>query len=227
MKSMKRLTLSLALFLSLLLPAPALPAVTSFGGYTFYGLSSDTKPATVEGARFWESDTKKWYLRQSGSWVDWTPEGVTGGNAHDHNGGDGAQIAYSSLSGLATLPTTTTCSGTDKVSAYSATTGAFTCTTDQGGSGAFSITQIEIDMGWPAVRDKLFTITDAGVSAGMKIIATLAYEDNSTAANSADEALVSEIHCAAGKADTGTYSLFCSAPLPVGGKLKVNITKAS
>ena len=26
-------------------------------------------------------------------------EGVTGGNAHDHNGGDGAQIAYSSLSG--------------------------------------------------------------------------------------------------------------------------------
>lgn len=28
---------------------------------------------------------------------------VTGGDAHDHNGGDGAQIAYSSLSGTPTL----------------------------------------------------------------------------------------------------------------------------
>lgn len=33
---------------------------------------------------------------------------VTGGNSHDHNGGDGAQIAYSSLSGLPTLPTSGT-----------------------------------------------------------------------------------------------------------------------
>jgi hypothetical protein len=32
---------------------------------------------------------------------------VTNGNSHDHNGGDGAQIAYSSLSGLPTLPTGT------------------------------------------------------------------------------------------------------------------------
>jgi hypothetical protein len=31
-------------------------------------------------------------------------QGVSGGNAHDHNGGDGAQIAYGSLSGLPTLP---------------------------------------------------------------------------------------------------------------------------
>ena len=30
-------------------------------------------------------------------------QGVTNGNSHDHNGGDGAQIAYSSLSGLPTL----------------------------------------------------------------------------------------------------------------------------
>ena len=38
---------------------------------------------------------------------DYAPaaQGVTGGNAHDHNGGDGAQIAYSSLSGLPTLGT--------------------------------------------------------------------------------------------------------------------------
>ena len=31
-------------------------------------------------------------------------QGVTNGNSHDHSGGDGAQIAYSSLSGLPTLP---------------------------------------------------------------------------------------------------------------------------
>ena len=37
--------------------------------------------------------------------ADYAPaaQGVTGGNSHDHNGGDGAQIAYSSLSGLPTL----------------------------------------------------------------------------------------------------------------------------
>jgi hypothetical protein len=32
-------------------------------------------------------------------------QGVTNGNSHDHNGGDGAQIAYSSLSGLPSLGT--------------------------------------------------------------------------------------------------------------------------
>ena len=32
-------------------------------------------------------------------------KGVTNGDSHDHNGGDGAQIAYSSLSGLPTLGT--------------------------------------------------------------------------------------------------------------------------
>jgi hypothetical protein len=37
--------------------------------------------------------------------TDYAPaaEGVTGGNSHDHSGGDGAQIAYGSLSGLPTL----------------------------------------------------------------------------------------------------------------------------
>jgi hypothetical protein len=37
--------------------------------------------------------------------TDYAPanQGVTNGNTHDHNGGDGAQIAYSSLSGLPSL----------------------------------------------------------------------------------------------------------------------------
>ena len=43
-------------------------------------------------------------------WLDLTgyapaANGVTGGDSHDHNGGDGAQIAYSSLSGPPTLGT--------------------------------------------------------------------------------------------------------------------------
>jgi hypothetical protein len=41
--------------------------------------------------------------------TDYAPaaEGVTNGNSHNHDGGDGAQIDYSSLSGLPTLPTGT------------------------------------------------------------------------------------------------------------------------
>ena len=41
--------------------------------------------------------------------TDYAPaaQGVTNGNSHNHDGGDGAQIAYSSLSGLPTLPTGT------------------------------------------------------------------------------------------------------------------------
>lgn len=38
-------------------------------------------------------------------------QGVTNGNNHDHNGGDGAQIAYSSLSGLPTLGTAAAMTG--------------------------------------------------------------------------------------------------------------------
>lgn len=42
--------------------------------------------------------------------TDYAPaaQGVTNGNSHDHNGGDGAQIAYSSLSGLPALTATAT-----------------------------------------------------------------------------------------------------------------------
>lgn len=42
--------------------------------------------------------------------TDYAPaaQGVTNGNSHDHSGGDGAQIAYSSLSGLPTLLTAVT-----------------------------------------------------------------------------------------------------------------------
>jgi hypothetical protein len=51
-------------------------------------------------------------------WLDLTgyapaAKGVTNGDSHDHNGGDGAQIAYSSLSGLPTLGTAAATASTD------------------------------------------------------------------------------------------------------------------
>lgn len=47
--------------------------------------------------------------------TDYAPaaQGVTNGNSHDHSGGDGAQIAYSSLSGLPTLGTAAATAATD------------------------------------------------------------------------------------------------------------------
>jgi hypothetical protein len=44
-------------------------------------------------------------------------KGVTNGDSHDHSGGDGAQIAYSGLSGLPTLGTAATTAATDYATA--------------------------------------------------------------------------------------------------------------
>lgn len=44
-------------------------------------------------------------------------KGVTNGDSHNHNGGDGAQIAYSSLSGLPTLGTAAATAATDYATA--------------------------------------------------------------------------------------------------------------
>ncbi len=46
--------------------------------------------------------------------------GVTNGDSHDHNGGDGAQIAYSSLSGLPTLGTAAATDADDYVPSHTA-----------------------------------------------------------------------------------------------------------
>ncbi len=43
-------------------------AVVNWGGNTFTGLSSDSKPNTVTGSRFFELDTNKIYTRNSGTW---------------------------------------------------------------------------------------------------------------------------------------------------------------
>ena len=51
--------------------------------------------------------------------------GVTNGNSHDHAGGDGAQIAYSGLSGLPTLAQNEAGAANNFLTAYNSTTGAF------------------------------------------------------------------------------------------------------
>lgn len=47
----------------------------------------------------------------SGTYYALATAGVTNGNSHDHSGGDGAQIAYSGLSGLPTLGTAAAMAG--------------------------------------------------------------------------------------------------------------------
>jgi hypothetical protein len=63
--------------------------------------------------------------------LDYAPaaQGVTNGNAHDHNGGDGGQIAYSSLSGTPGVVSTTT-AGLHAATSYAAITYASTVTLD-------------------------------------------------------------------------------------------------
>lgn len=42
------------------------------------GLSSDTKPTNVpDGSTFIETDTKKWYIKTSGSWSEFAGAAVT------------------------------------------------------------------------------------------------------------------------------------------------------
>jgi hypothetical protein len=62
-------------------------------------------------------------------WLDLTgyapaANGVTNGNSHDHNGGDGAQIAYANLSGLPTVGTAAAAATTDFAAASKFIAGA-------------------------------------------------------------------------------------------------------
>jgi len=57
---------------------------------------------------------------------DYAPiaKGVTNGDSHDHNGGDGGQIAYANLSGLPTIPTSADLGGGSETVGGSAANGA-------------------------------------------------------------------------------------------------------
>lgn len=71
--------------------------------------------------------------------TDYAPaaQGVTNGNSHDHNGGDGAQIAYSSLSGLPTLGSAAA-AATGDFAAAPTVSAAVTAGTNAQGQGALT-----------------------------------------------------------------------------------------
>lgn len=66
--------------------------------------TGDENNATIKVKLGAASGSNDGYLAAS-DFATFAAKGVTNGDAHDHNGGDGAQIAYSSLSGRPTLGT--------------------------------------------------------------------------------------------------------------------------
>src|SRR5512140_1126438 len=74
-------------------------ALTHYAGNTITGTSGDTKPAIVpDGARFYESDTLKFYMKVGGTWTEMIgaqgPQGSAGtqgvDGAQGSQGADGA-----------------------------------------------------------------------------------------------------------------------------------------
>lgn len=103
--------------------------------------------------------------------------GVTNGNSHDHNGGDGAAIVEAAI----TLADNTTNDASltkhgfmsklpGGTSTFYRADGSFAAPT-----AAASISQTEIDFGTTPVAEASFLITDANVSASSKLIGCVAY----------------------------------------------------
>src|SRR5512140_443015 len=71
-------------------------ALTHYAGNTITGVSGDTKPANVpDGARFFESDTLKLYMKIGGVWSELTgaqgPQGSQGVQGETGEGTQGTQ----------------------------------------------------------------------------------------------------------------------------------------
>jgi hypothetical protein len=70
------------------------------------GKAATAAPAAAVAAHEATADPHPGYLTPAEGNAAYAPvgQGVSNGNSHNHDGGDGAQIAYSSLSGLPTIP---------------------------------------------------------------------------------------------------------------------------
>lgn len=84
-----------------------------------------------------------------------------------------------------------------------------------------AIYQTEVDFGSVPLKMKKFTVTDAGVSSGMKIIPTLSYDTPSD--GEVDSAEWFEDMTIMARADTGQFFLYCNSPYKdLNGKVKIN-----
>jgi collagen type VII alpha len=67
-------------------------AITRFAGDVLVGTSSDSKPTNIlDGARFYETDTLKLYIKISGSWTAMGKTGATGHTGIGKTGATGAR----------------------------------------------------------------------------------------------------------------------------------------
>lgn len=114
-----------------------------------------------------------------------TSKGVTNGDTHDHSGGDGAQIAYASLSGAPTLYNQTIEDEGTPVTQRSTInfTGSGVSVADSGGKTTVTVNGITVynqtveDEGTPVTQRSIVNFTGAGVSVadtGSKTTVTIA-----------------------------------------------------
>jgi len=157
------------------------------------------------------------------------------GKQDSGNYATGGGIATGTNTGDQTLPTDATIVTTD-VTTNNATTskhgwlqklpggtstflradGAFAAPT-----ASVAIYQTEIDFGSVPLKMKKFTITDAGVTASMKIIPTMSYDNPSDGEEDSVEWFEDLILMA--RADTGQFFLYASSPYQdLNGKVKIN-----
>lgn len=116
--------------------------------------------------------------------TDYAPaaKGVTNGDSHDHSGGDGAQIAYSSLSGLPTLGTIASQAANNVAITGGSITGITDLAIADGGTGASTESGARTNLGATTVGSNIFTLTNPAAVTFIRINA-----DNTVTARSASE----------------------------------------
>lgn len=101
-----------------------------------------------------------------------------------------------------------------------------TYATPPGGSGTFTITQIEVDFGVTPISENIFTISDGIVTSSSKIIANLAYDIPT--GKDLDELEMDCLDIKCGNASTGQFQMFIKASdgSYLHDKFKINYTIA-
>lgn len=107
-------------------------------------------------------------------------KGVTNGDSHDHSGGDGAQIAYSSLSGTPSLGTISSQDANNVSITGGSISGIADLAVADGGTGASTESGARTNLGATTVGSNIFTLTNPAAVTFIRINA-----DNTVTARSA------------------------------------------